>query len=406
MKLFTSESVSRGHPDKICDQISDLIVDYCLESNPDARVAIEVMANKNKIIIAGEVKGVVVNTSFYIKIKEKCRDLLDDIGCNGLFFNKEQVMFEFYIHEQSDDISLGVDGRADKKLGAGDQGIVFGYANNETDVCMPSAIYYAHLILKEIDKAIKKDKLIEFGPDAKSQVTLNYRDDKPVSFNTIIVSLQHNQDVEQKQVADFVKKAVEKVVASSNIPEKRPVLTSKFGVTDCTKLLVNQTGRFIIGGPEADVGLTGRKIVVDSYGGYGSCGGGAFSGKDPSKVDRSASYMARYLAKNVVKAQIGTGCLIQLSYCIGRLDPISVYVKLTDNKKTNEELAVLENNLTMFINQNIDLTPQGIIDYLRLARPIYLPTSYYGHFGRKFNAVQPYFPWERLYLYKNLSSIY
>jgi len=374
--LFTSESVSEGHPDKVCDRISDAVVDLYLAADPLSRVAVEGLVTTNRIILAGEVRGPECVTPE--KIEQTARRVVRDIGYEQKGFHWDLAEFENYVHEQSADIALGVDSNAEKEKdeGAGDQGIMFGFACRETEPLMPAPVFYAHRILHEMAKARHGGRTPELGPDAKSQVTLIYNDGKPIRADSIVVSTQHNEDVSQERVKEIVTEFVHEVM-----PEG--------WVNGSTKLYVNPTGRFVIGGPDGDTGVTGRKIIVDTYGGAAPHGGGAFSGKDPTKVDRSAAYAARYLAKNVVAAGLADKCTLQLSYAIGVSQPLSLYVDLHGTGN------VPEDTLEKALRQVVDLSPRGIREHLKLSRPIYERTAAYGHFGR-----QPDndggFSWERL----------
>jgi S-adenosylmethionine synthetase len=374
--LFTSESVSEGHPDKVCDRISDAVVDLYLAADPLSRVAVEGLVTTNRIVLAGEVRGPESVTPKLVE--QTARRVVRDIGYEQKGFHWDLAEFEYYVHGQSADIALGVDPSADKQKdeGAGDQGIMFGFACRETEPLMPAPIFYAHRILHEMAKARHSGRTPELGPDAKSQVTLAYENSRPVRADAIVVSTQHNEDVSQERVKEIVGDFVHEVM-----PEG--------WVNGSTKLYVNPTGRFVIGGPDGDTGLTGRKIIVDTYGGAAPHGGGAFSGKDPTKVDRSAAYAARYLAKNVVAAGLADKCTLQLSYAIGVSQPLSLYVDLHGTGSVPEE------TLEKVLRQVVDLSPRGIREHLKLSRPIYERTAAYGHFGR-----QPDndggFSWERL----------
>jgi S-adenosylmethionine synthetase len=374
--VFTSESVSEGHPDKVCDRISDAVVDLYLAAYPQSRVAVETMVTTNRIILAGEVRGPESVTPELIE--EAARRAVREIGYEQAGFHWKNAEFEFYVHEQSADIAMGVDQDVTKQKeeGAGDQGIMFGYACRETEPLMPAPIYYAHRILHEMAKARHTGRTPELGPDAKSQVTLSYEDGKPVRAESIVVSTQHGEDVSQKRVREIVRGFVDEVMP-------------KGWVSADTKLYVNPTGRFVIGGPHGDCGVTGRKIIVDTYGGAAPHGGGAFSGKDPTKVDRSAAYAARYLAKNIVAAGLADRCTLQIAYAIGVSQPISLYVDLHGSG------SVAEEELQEALRKVMDLSPRGIREHLGLNRPIYERTAAYGHFGR-----QPDndggFSWEKL----------
>ncbi|MGE0386606.1 MAG: methionine adenosyltransferase [Gammaproteobacteria bacterium] len=373
--LFTSESVSEGHPDKVCDRISDAVVDLYLGADPMARVACETLATTNRIVIAGEVRGPASITPD--RIEQAAREAVKDIGYEQDGFHWRNAKVEIYLHQQSADIAQGVDSAEDKQKdeGAGDQGIMFGYACRETEPLMPAPIFYAHRILELLAQARHSGAEKHLGPDAKSQVTLQYENGRPVRATSIVVSTQHTGDVDQQQVREIVRPYVLKAIpAGWMCPE--------------AEFYVNPTGRFVIGGPDGDCGLTGRKIIVDTYGGAAPHGGGAFSGKDPSKVDRSAAYAARYLAKNVVAAGLADACTIQLSYAIGVSKPLSIYADLHGTGKVDE--AKIEKALDEVMN----LSPRGIRTHLQLNRPIYARTSSYGHFGRTPTA-DGGFSWEK-----------
>jgi len=357
--LFTSESVSEGHPDKVCDRISDAVVDLYLAADPLSRVAVEGLVTTNRIVLAGEVRGPESVTPDLVE--QTARRVVRDIGYEQKGFHWDLAEFEYYVHGQSADIALGVDPNTDKQKdeGAGDQGIMFGFACRETEPLMPAPIFYAHRILHEMAKARHSGRTPELGPDAKSQVTLAYENGKPVRADSIVVSTQHDEDVSQERVKEIVGDFVHEVM-----PEG--------WVNGSTKLYVNPTGRFVIGGPDGDTGLTGRKIIVDTYGGAAPHGGGAFSGKDPTKVDRSAAYAARYLAKNVVAAGLADKCTLQLSYAIGVSQPLSLYVDLHGTGSVPEE------TLAKVLRHVVDLSPRGIREHLKLSRPIYERTAAYG----------------------------
>jgi S-adenosylmethionine synthetase len=359
--LFTSESVSEGHPDKICDRISDSIVDLFLNADPHARVAVETLATTNKIVLAGEVRGPSEVTPDLMI--HTARQAVKDIGYAQKGFHWQWADVQCLVHGQSVDIAQGVDADANKDEGAGDQGIMFGYACTETPDLMPAPIYYAHRILKSLSEARHSGKEPLLGPDAKSQVTLQYEDGKPVRATSVVVSTQHDESIDQDEVRAIVRPYIEKVLPAG-------------WMCDEPHLYVNPTGRFVIGGPDGDAGLTGRKIIVDTYGGAAPHGGGAFSGKDPTKVDRSAAYAARYLAKNVVAAGLAERCTIQLSYAIGVSHPLSVYINTHDTSHVDED------KLSTVLQQLMDLSPRGIRTHLGLNRPIYARTAAYGHFGR------------------------
>ena len=361
--LFTSESVSEGHPDKVCDRISDMVVDTFLASEPEARVACETLTTTNKVVLAGEVRGPKLKEDELIS---KVRDCIKDIGYDQDGFSwKEQTKIETHLHSQSADIAMGVDSAGNKDEGAGDQGIMFGYACNETDVLMPAPIHYSHKILRLMAEDRKSGKLKGIEPDSKSQITIEYKDGLPAAVTSVVISTQHSKDVNLTQVKELCMPYIER-----SIPK------NLLGNLDEKEIYINPTGNFVIGGPDGDSGLTGRKIIVDTYGGAAPHGGGAFSGKDPTKVDRSAAYASRYLAKNVVASKIADKCLIQLAYAIGVSKPLSIYVDLFDNDE--------EKNLHVekLIKENFDLSPRGIREMLGLNKPIYEITSAYGHFGR------------------------
>ena len=361
--LFTSESVSEGHPDKVSDRISDMVVDAFISKDPYSRIACETLTTTNKVVLAGEIRGPEIKKDELI---EKVRNCIKDIGYDQDGFTwKEATKIESHLHSQSSDIAKGVDSSGSKDEGAGDQGIMFGYACNETEVLMPAPIHYSHKILKLMAEDRKSGKLDNIEPDSKSQVTFEYIDGKPYKVKSIVISSQHSADVDQNKVRNLLRPYILK-----SIPEK---FLEDF---DEKEFYVNPTGNFVIGGPDGDCGLTGRKIIVDTYGGAAPHGGGAFSGKDPTKVDRSAAYAARYIAKNVVASEITNKCLIQLSYAIGISKPLSIYVDLFDKDIDKNEFVVDK------IKNNFDLSPRGIREMLKLNKPIYEKTSAYGHFGR------------------------
>ncbi len=361
--LFTSESVSEGHPDKICDRISDMVVDTYLRQEPQSRVACETLTTTNKVVLAGETRGPDINKD---KLISNVRDCIKDIGYEQKGFHWKNVNIDCFLHSQSPDIAMGVDAAGNKDEGAGDQGIMFGYACNETDALMPAPIHYSHKILRLMAEDRKSGKLKNIEPDSKSQITIEYKDGKPFKIKSVEISTQHSNDVNQSQVRELVKPYIEK-----SIPKN--LLTD----LDDKEIYVNPTGNFVIGGPDGDSGLTGRKIIVDTYGGAAPHGGGAFSGKDPTKVDRSAAYVSRYLAKNVVASKISNKCLIQLAYVIGVSKPLSIYVDLFDNDEEKNK------HVEKLINDNFDLSPRGIREMLNLNKPIYSKTAAYGHFGRE-----------------------
>ena len=381
--LFTSESVSEGHPDKVCDRISDMVVDTYLTKEPFSRVGCETLTTTNKVVLAGETRGPEIKKDDLV---QKVRNCIKDIGYEQKGFHWKNCSVDVHLHSQSADIAMGVDSKGNKDQGAGDQGIMFGYACNETEVLMPAPIYYSHKILKLMAADRKSGKADKLEPDSKSQVTMMYENGKPKKVTSIVISTQHSPDVNQLQVKEIVRPYLEK-----SIPKE--LLT---GLKD-EEFYVNPTGQFIIGGPDGDTGLTGRKIIVDTYGGAAPHGGGAFSGKDPSKVDRSAAYAARYVAKNVVASKIADKCLIQLAYAIGVSKPLSIYVDLFDD---NEEKS---KHVQKLINDNFDLSPRGINEMLGLNKPIYERTAAYGHFGRKPGS-DGSFSWEKtdkLKIFKN-----
>ncbi|MGF1500374.1 MAG: methionine adenosyltransferase [Paracoccaceae bacterium] len=388
--LFTSESVSEGHPDKVCDQISDAVVDYILAREPEARTAIETAATTNKVVMMGEVK---ISEDAAVTPEEICavaRDTIREIGYAQKGFHFKTCSIDTYIHEQSADIAVGVDAAENKDEGAGDQGIMFGFATNETPELMPAPILFSHKILKTLSEARHSGAEPLLGPDAKSQVTVEYRGGKPARAHTIVVSTQHlDRDGAGREITS---EHVREIVA----PHVRAALPDGF-IDAETVWHVNPTGRFVIGGPDGDAGLTGRKIIVDTYGGAAPHGGGAFSGKDPTKVDRSAAYAARYVAKNVVAAGLAERCLIQLSYAIGVAEPLSIYVD------TDGTAAVDPARIEAAIRQVISLTPRGIRTHLGLNRPIYKRTAAYGHFGRA-PEEDGGFSWERTDLAEALKA--
>ncbi|HZH11570.1 MAG TPA: methionine adenosyltransferase [Microvirga sp.] len=385
--LFTSESVSEGHPDKVCDRISDAVVDAYLAAEPEARVACETLATTNRVVIAGEVRG--PDSITKDKVIQLAREAIKDIGYEQEGFHWEKADVSVFLHAQSAHIAQGVDASGNKDEGAGDQGIMFGYACNETPELMPAPIYYAHKILENLT-AVRKAKqgdAAKLGPDAKSQVTVRYENGKPVAATQIVLSTQH---LDENLSSDDVRAIVE--------PHIRRTLPEGWISAD-TVWHVNPTGKFVIGGPDGDCGLTGRKIIVDTYGGAAPHGGGAFSGKDPTKVDRSAAYAARYLAKNVVAAGLADRCTLQLSYAIGVAKPLSIYVDLHETGKVSED------KLEAVLMDVMDLSPRGIRTHLGLNKPIYARTSAYGHFGRKPDA-DGGFSWERTDLAATLKSAF
>jgi S-adenosylmethionine synthetase len=374
--LFTSESVSAGHPDKVCDQISDRILDLYLSIDPFARVAVEAMATPSKIIIAGEVSGPTIANN---TIEQEVRNLIKDIGYEQKLFHWQKVAIEILLSQQSPDIAIGIN---KEEEGAGDQGIMFGFACNETSVLMPAAIFYAHEILSHITKA----NISGLGPDAKSQVTLLYENNIPKKCKAIVVSIQHHPNLTQQQIKDLIRPYVIKALPDAS------------WMCEEVNFFVNPTGKFTIGGPEGDTGLTGRKIIVDTYGGAAPHGGGALSGKDPTKVDRSAAYAARYLAKNVVAAKIATKCTIQISYAIGVARPLSFYVN------THRTGIIDDEQLKTILEKVMDLSPRGIRETLGLNKPIYEKTATYGHFGRT-PLADGSFSWEKTDLVERIKSL-
>jgi S-adenosylmethionine synthetase len=380
--IFTSESVSEGHPDKVCDRISDAVVDHYLTLEPQARVAVETLVTTNQIVLAGEVRG--PDSITHQELEDIARACVREIGYEQEGFHWERAKVDVFVHGQSINIAQGVDATGNKDEGAGDQGLMFGYACRETDVLMPAPISYAHSILRKMAQARHAGSEPYLGPDSKSQVTLRYEADRPVGAESIVVSTQHTEDVDQDQVREIVRPYVLEV-----LPEGWMCAEDHF--------YVNPTGKFVVGGPDGDAGLTGRTIIVDTYGGAAPHGGGAFSGKDPTKVDRSAAYAARYLAKNVVGAGLADKCTIQVAYAIGVPKPLSLYVDLHGGSQVDE--VRLENVLT----EVMDLSPRGIREHLKLNHPIYARTAAYGHFGREPDE-DGGFSWERLDLVDKLKG--
>ncbi|WP_439101409.1 methionine adenosyltransferase [Congregibacter sp.] len=368
--IFTSESVSEGHPDKMADQISDAVLDHILSDDRDARVAVETMVKTGMVVVAGE-----VTTNTYVDLEEIVRDVVLDIGYNSsdVGFDGASCAVLNAIGKQSHDIAMGVDEGEKKEQGAGDQGLMFGYASNETDVLMPAPIYYSHRLVERQAQLRKDGTLNWLRPDAKSQVTLRYDNGKPVAVDAVVLSTQHDAEVSQSDIREAVMEMIVK-----------DVLPAEWLHAD-TQYHINPTGQFIIGGPVGDCGLTGRKIIVDTYGGMARHGGGAFSGKDPSKVDRSAAYAGRYVAKNIVAAGLADRCEIQVSYAIGVAEPTSISVNSFGTGKI-DDLRIVE-----LVREHFDLRPKGLVDMLDLKRPIYRATAAYGHFGRE----EPNFTWER-----------
>lgn len=368
--IFTSESVSEGHPDKVADQISDAIVDAMLKDDPESRVAIETMVKTGMAIVAGEVR-----TSTYVDLEDLIREVILDIGYNSsdVGFDGSSCAVLNAIGKQSSDIAIGVDESEDKDLGAGDQGLMFGYATNETNVLMPAPIYYSHRLVERQAEVRKNGTLSWLRPDAKSQLTLRYDNGKPVAIDAVVLSTQHDPSISLKDLREAV---MEEII--------KPVLPSDWLSSD-TQFHINPTGNFVIGGPVGDCGVTGRKIIVDTYGGMARHGGGAFSGKDPSKVDRSAAYAGRYVAKNIVAAGLADQCEIQVSYAIGVSEPTSISINTFGTGKLGDH------EISNLVREYFDLTPAGLIRMLDLKRPIYLQTAAYGHFGREL----PDFTWEK-----------
>lgn len=369
--LFTSESVAAGHPDKVADQISDAVLDAIISQDPHCRVACETLVKTGMVLVAGE-----ITTSAWVDIENLARKTIRDIGYTdpAIGFEADSCAILSAIGKQSPDIARGVNASKKKKQGAGDQGLMFGFATNETDAYMPAPLVYAHRLMERQAKVFKNGVLPWLRPDGKSQITMRYENGKPVSISTVVLSTQHTADIGRQ---DLVEGVMEEII--------KPILPKKW-LDKKTKYFINPTGRFVTGGPKGDSGLTGRKIIVDTYGGAAHHGGGCFSGKDPSKVDRSASYMGRYIAKNIVAAGIADKCEVQVAYAIGIAEPVSIYVNTFGTAKIAEE------NLAKLVRKHFDLTPAGIIESLDLLRPIYLKTAAFGHFGRN----DPDFTWERL----------
>ena len=379
--IFTSESVSEGHPDKVCDIISDSVLDLYLSKFPESRVACETLVTTNTVMIAGEVRGPEIKSD---EIEKLIRSRVKDIGYEQEGFHWKNLKFTNYLHSQSQDIAAGVDSAGNKDEGAGDQGIMFGYACTETKDLMPAPISYSHKVLQLMSEARKSGKEKFLRPDSKSQFSVIYEKGKPKGISSIVVSTQHEESIDQEKVKEIVLPYVLSVIP-------------KGWMCDEKNFYVNPTGRFVIGGPDGDTGLTGRKIIVDTYGGAAPHGGGAFSGKDPTKVDRSAAYVARYLAKNIVAAGVAEKCLIQLSYAIGVSQPLSIYIDLFDGEDSKSK------KIEEIISKNFNLSPRGIRELLKLNKPIYQKTAAYGHFGR-----QPEdngsFSWEKTDLIKYFQS--
>jgi len=381
--LFTSESVSEGHPDKVCDQISDSILDLYLSKDPVARVAIETLVTTDLVVVSGEVRSASeIPTEL---IEKTIRSTVREIGYEQEGFHWKTMEVKILLHEQSSDIAMGVDSDGNlKDEGAGDQGIMFGYACNETSELMPAPIFYSHKILKLLSEKRHAGLIDGILPDSKSQVTMVYENNKPVKVHSIVVSTQHTKNYSQDEISQIVKKVINESLPSELLNAE-------------TSYIINPTGNFVIGGPVGDTGLTGRKIIVDTYGGSAPHGGGAFSGKDPTKVDRSAAYISRYLAKNIVAAGISDKCTIQLSYAIGISKPLSIYADLGD------KISISKDSLVEFLSDLVDLTPRGIRERLGLNKPIYKKTASYGHFGREPDK-DGGFSWEKLDLVDALSN--
>ena len=353
--FFTSESVSEGHPDKVCDRISDMVVDSYLSKDPVSRVACETLTTTNKVVLAGETRGPKIEKDELIS---KVKNCIKDIGYDQEGFSWKTADIETHLHEQSADIAMGVDSKDNKDEGAGDQGIMFGYACNETEELMPAPIYYSHKILRLMADDRKNGSLKGIEPDSKSQVTMLYENEKPVKVTSVVISTQHSKDLNQERVREAIIPYIKKSIPDNYLTDLNP-----------KEIYINPTGQFIIGGPDGDTGLTGRKIIVDTYGGAAPHGGGAFSGKDPTKVDRSAAYASRYLAKNIVSAGVSEKCLIQLAYAIGVSKPLSIFIKLAD--KDSEKVDKVKS----IIEKNFNLSPRGIRELLKLNNPIYEITS-------------------------------
>ncbi|MFC1856087.1 methionine adenosyltransferase [Thermodesulfobacteriota bacterium] len=377
--LFTSESVTEGHPDKVADQISDAVLDAIIGQDKNARVACETMVTTGLAMLAGE-----ITTNCYVDIPAIVRGTIKEIGYTSasMGFDHETCAVLTSIDKQSPDIAMGVDESGDREQGAGDQGLMFGYACNETGELMPMPIIYAHRLTERLAK-VRKERTLDFlRPDGKSQVTIQYENDKPVGVDTVVISTQHSEDAKNEDIREGVIEEVIKKIIPADM------------MTADTKFLINPTGRFVIGGPQGDCGLTGRKIIVDTYGGQGSHGGGAFSGKDPSKVDRSASYMARHIAKNIVAASLAEKCEVQVAYAIGVAEPVSVLINTFDTGKISAK------DILKLVLDNFDLRPKAIIEYLNLLRPIYKATAAHGHFGRRGEG----FTWENTEIAKKLKE--
>ena len=392
--LFTSESVSEGHPDKVCDIISDTVLDLCLSKDPQARVACETMTTTNRTVLAGELRVPEncmsnnckeLSSDFKNEIEASVRKAVKNIGYEQSGYHWENMVVENHLHSQSPDIAMGVDAGHNKEEGAGDQGIMFGYACKDTNVLMPAAIHYSHKILQSLAEARHSGTAKILGPDSKSQITLEHLNGKPVRATSVVVSTQHVEEASQKDIKDLVRMHVLDVLPEGWMCEEE-------------RFFVNPTGNFVVGGPDGDSGLTGRKIIVDTYGGSSPHGGGAFSGKDPTKVDRSAAYISRYMAKNVVAANLADKCTIQLSYAIGVSEPLSLYVNTANTGKISDQ------ELAKILRKEVDLTPSGIRSRLGLNNSIYTPTASYGHFGRVPNEkIEGSFSWEKTDLANKIS---
>jgi S-adenosylmethionine synthetase len=382
--LFTSESVSEGHPDKVSDRISDAVLDTYLTADPISRVACETLCTTNRVVLAGEVRG--PDSVTFKHLEDSARQCIKEIGYEQDGFHWKDSTVDIFLHQQSGDIAQGVDAAGNKDEGAGDQGIMFGYACTETDVLMPAPIHFSHAILRSLADARHSGAEPGLGPDSKSQVTLLYENNQPVKATSVVVSTQHSEDLSQDQVREIVRPHVVNALPDG-------------WMCDEEEFYVNPTGRFVVGGPDGDCGLTGRKIIVDTYGGAAPHGGGAFSGKDPSKVDRSAAYAARYVAKNVVAAGLADRCVIQLAYAIGVAKPLSVYIDTHGTGRVDED------RLSAVLQELVDLSPRGIREQLKLSRPIYARTSAYGHFGREPDP-DGGFSWERTDLVDSLKSAF
>ncbi len=381
--VFTSESVSEGHPDKVCDRISDMVVDSYLSKDPNSRVACETLTTTNKVVLAGEIRGPSISKD---EIISQVRDCIKDIGYEQEGFHWQNCKVDSFLHEQSSDIAMGVDSGENKDEGAGDQGIMFGYACTDTESLMPAPIHFSHQILLKMAEARKKNGVTELEPDSKSQVTMLYKNGKPSKVTSLVISTQHKPNLTPADIKEIVKPYVYECIPNHLLEDLKD-----------EEFYVNPTGNFVIGGPDGDSGLTGRKIIVDTYGGAAAHGGGAFSGKDPSKVDRSAAYAARYLAKNIVAAELANECVIQLSYAIGVSKPLSIYVNTNGTNNVDEE------KIEKLIPNLFDLSPRGIREHLQLSNPIYVPTSAYGHFGRS-PTDNGHFTWEKTDLVDSLKK--